>query len=402
MKAEVLRDLLCLVVVAQGLACDSTPPSESAKPAVSPAEPAAKAEPIAKAEPAPAPVVEPEPAAEPIAKPEPVAKPEPPKPVPPRTALLFREAPKGRLKVWALPDATAADPTAAQDLGIVADDNGGSIDYGTSTPVLAADGQWLAFLDDGRLEIARVDGTARHRITKDRASKVEVLIAGFTPDSSALLFHQGEVQTEEGAPLPKGVVPGFHLLALADQTLQPKTSLESFTTFTDDGKHVILTRRLPDRSTVLARFSLDTGAEEELQKSTDLFAFSQLALHGDRIAYGKLFDKELRIVTDTLAGGKLVEIAAGATFAQYQWPRFSLDGQLVSYTDETSLMVRGATDDAPRLLTTCAVRHCIHVWDSATTVLVLDDGKLSRVSLDGTVAPLASDVEGFVVAGMPG
>jgi hypothetical protein len=327
----------------------------------------------------------------------------PAKAIPARTAVFFREAPKDRFKVWVLPEATAPDPTAARDLGIVADTSGGSIFHGTSEPVLSGDGQWLAFLDDGRLEVMRLDGTSKQRITKHRGSKVEVLIAGFSPDSSMLLFHQGEVQTEEGSPLPKGVVAGFQQLSLADLKLEPKTSLEAFTTFTDDGRHVIFSRGLPDRSTALMRFDLDTGAEEQLQRSTDPFGFSQLVLHDERIVYvHHPAEGRSRVSADALRGSERIDISPEAGFAQLQWPQISLDGQRVSWTDETAIQVRTFDDDTTKTLTTCGVRHCDHAWDSATTVLVLDGGKLSRVSLDGTKTDLANEVKGFTVGGTPG
>ncbi len=401
----VMHRALPSLLICAALACDTEPKSQPATDASKAADATksgadAKVAPLAKPEPADS-VAKPEPS-NPIAKLDPVATPEPAKPVPPRTALFFRDAPKGLQAIWALPELTAPDPTAARDLGLVTSTGGGSVAYGTSGPVLAGDGQWLAFLDEGRLDIARVDGTARHRITKHPGTKVEVLISGFTPDSTALLFHQGEVQTEEGAALPKDVVPGFQLLSLADQKLEPKTSLEAFTTFTHDGTHVIFPRTQPDRSTTLIRFDLGAGAEVELQKTADPYGFSQLTLHGNRIAYGRNKGKEATVVTDDLAGGKLVEIATGGTFAQFQWPHFSTDGQHVSYTDETKLMVRGPDDEAPRALTTCTQRHCDHAWDSASTLLVLDSGELSRVTLDGTTTALASKVVGFVVAGAPG
>jgi len=324
------------------------------------------------------------------------------KPVAARIALFFREAPKHQLKVWALPEATASDPTAARDLGIVADDAGGSMLEGTGTPVLSGDGQWLAYLDQGRLELARVDGTAKHHITKHKSNRVLVWITGFSPDSSRLLFYQGEVQTEEGAALPKDVVQGFHELTLADLKLEPKTSLESFIDYTADGRHVILERTLhPTSTAVLTRFDLDTGAMEELQRSEGPFAFLQLVLHGERIAYVRHMKEGGQVVADELRGGKLVELSPEGAFAQYQWPQISRDGRSVVYSDEKTLMIRGFGNEAARALTTCAVA-CDFAWDSGTTLLLRDGEQLSRVTAEGTVTALATEVKGFAVAGAPG
>jgi hypothetical protein len=419
MKPTAPRALPWLATCCLALACDGERKAEPASPTDATSKPGGKAEAPGKADATPKaattqaarPEVKAEATKADATKPDatkpdavlPATKPTPPTttPVTPRPVLFYREAPKYRIKLWALPEATAPDPAAARSLGIIADGVGGSIDHGTSGPVLSADGQWLAYLDSGRLELSRLDGTAKHRITKHKGSRVSVLISGFSPDSSRLVFHQGEVQSEEGAALPKDVVPGFQELTLADRTLAPKTSLQAFTWFSDD-RHVIFQRRLPDRSTALVRFDLDTGAEEELQRTTAPYGFSQLTLHGDRIAYvHHPADGRSQMVTDALEGGARTDIGPEGDFAQLQWPRFSLDGRHISYTDETTLLIHALADGTGKTLTTCTQRHCSHNWDGASTAIVLDGGQLSRVSLDGTVTKLATDVAGFVVAGAP-
>lgn len=390
MKPPVLGVLPRLVTSCLVLACDG---ERKAEPA-SPADATVKAEVKPDATKTDANATKPD-----AAKTE-VVEPEPSDPVPPRAVVFYRDAPEHRVNVWALPEATAPDPAAARDLGIVADDAGGSIHHGTGAPVLSGDGRWLAFLDDGRLELARLDGSARHRITKHRAHRVTVSISGFSPDSSALVFHQGEVQSEEGTALPKGVVEGFQWLALADRTIEPKPTLEAFRTFSDDGRHVIFER--PDRTHTLVRFELATGTQEELQPIAEPFGFSQLVLHGDHIVYvlHPAKDKS-QVVADVLGGGKRRPLSPEGRFAQYQWPKISLDGRHLTYTDETALLVRPFEGGETRTLTTCAQR-CDHAWDGASTVIVLDGGQLCRVSLDGSVTPLATDVKGFVIAGAPG
>jgi len=167
---------------------------------------------------------------------------------------------------------------------------------------------------------------------------------------------------------------------------------------------VIFQRTLPDRIAALMRFDLDTGAEEELQRLAESYGYGQLVLHGERIVFLHHPSEGRSVISaDDLRGGARLDLSPESAFAQIQWPRISPDGLLVSYTDETSLKVRTFDpDDSPRTMTTCSTRHCDHGWDSGGTVIVLDGGKLSRVSLDGTVKELASDVEGFVIAGDPG
>jgi hypothetical protein len=328
----------------------------------------------------------------------------PPKPVPPRTVVFYRKALKDRLKLWVLPEATAADPTAARELDVLAEDEGGDVFHGTTGPVLSGDGQWLAYTDQGRLQLARVDGSENHRITKHKSNRVMLLISGFSPDSSRLMFYQGEVQTEEGAALPKDVTQGSYELTVADRTLSPMIPLESFESYTDDGRHVLRVRQLvPTRDMALSLYDLDTGTEEQLQKTSEMFGYTQLVLHGERIAYLRTPSQgRSRIAVDDLRGGARIDVGPEANFAQLQWPRFSLDGRHVSYSDDGTIMLYALEDGSPRELTKCAVRHCSHSWDGATTAIVLDGTDLERVSLEGTVTTLASDVEGFVIAGEPG
>ncbi|MCX4240403.1 TolB-like translocation protein [Paraliomyxa miuraensis] len=347
------------------------------------------------------------------ASPEPATKrdPEPPSPtetpaaaVSHRAAVLFREAPEDRLTVWMLPEPTAADPAAARDLGVLAIDGGGAVDLGTGAPVLAPDGQWLAYLDDGRLALDRTDGTQRHRLTKHEGNRVEVLIAGFTPDGSALLFHQGEVQSEEGTPLPAGITPGFQRVSLTDMSISPVEGLPGLRAFTASGD-VIFTRRKPDRSTELLRFEIATKAEEVLQRSVDAFAYGQLVIHGDRLAYVLHADggdpsaeKGSQVVVEGLRGEGRIEVTGRGGFAQYQWPKFSLDGTHVAYGDDEALKVVPIAGGATRTLATCE-RRCRYAWDGPSTLLVLDGDSLSRVGMDGAAVPLATAVEGFAVAG---
>jgi len=390
MKPTVRRALPWLVTLGLALACDGKRKPEPTTPPADATRPAAQASADAKAGTAAKTVAD--------ASPETTA-PEPPKPVPPRAVVFYRKAPKYRVKLFALPEASAPEPAAARDLQIVADDGGGSIAHGTGTPVLSGDGRWLAFLDDGRLVVAALDGSVTHRITKHRAHQVEVLISGFSPDSSRLMFHQGVVQFDDPPPLPKGVVEGFQELVLADLKLEPRVALEAFIAYTEDGRHVLFERR-----GTLVSFDLDTGATKPLQQAKGSYGFSQLVLHGERILYVQhpANDKNSQVVIDTLGAGKPIALSPEADFAGIQWPQISLDGRHMTYTNETDLRVRSIDHDDTRTLMTCTQRHCDHAWDSASTVLVLDSGQLSRVSLEGSVTPLATDVQGFVLAGVPG
>jgi hypothetical protein len=364
-----------IVLGALGGACTKSSGTQSASSPAQPESPAAP-DPASAAEPA-----------------EPAATAEPPaQPVAPRPFVFLRPV-RGRdhLEVW-LP---GKEPSDARSLRIKSDGQGGSIYHGTATPKLSPDGEWLAALTDGKLWVHRIDGSQKKQITKHPRSRVDVLIAGWSPDSQTLLFYQGEVQTMTGAPLPRGVKQGFSLLRIADMQVEYVDAVEGFAAWQDDNRRWLYHMPTPQRATALMRFDVTTRERETLHQITAPFGFGQPTFHGDEIAYVG----ENRVVRSRLDGSRREELTPSGEFAQYAWPAYSPDGARLAYLDQLDLIVIELGSKAKTKLARCSDKGCEFAWEGSTSILLVDQNTLQRIGLDGTSTVVASDVAQLVVAG---
>jgi Tol biopolymer transport system component len=327
---------------------------------------------------------------------------EPTAAVGPRAAVFFRAEPRGRAQMFAITD---AEPRA---MWVVDADGGGSLGRGQASPMIAPDGRHLAYFDRGKLWVAAPDGTAKQQVTRHRADQVSVLVAAFTPDGAALLFHQDAVESEEGVALPKGVTPGFHRFDLATGTTTPIPGLEAFSAWADDGR-VLYERTGPDRKDVLVRASLSPVVEEVLMTAGGDLGFAQLTVWRDVVVWGEHHAPGRgRMFAARLDGSRRRMITPETAWAQVQWPRFAPDGAQLAYTDDSALMrislVGPEPMPAPDRLTVCADR-CQYHWEGSRSLLVRDGDELARVPLGdaggGVRTTVAADVVGFAVAGEP-
>lgn len=277
-------------------------------------------------------------------------------------------------------------------LGLRVDPEGGGVGLGQSEPALSPDGQWLAYLQGGKLHVRRLDGGEPQRLTKHSPRNVSTLISGWSPDSQALLFHLGQVDDMDATPMPKDVTPGFHLARLPDWKLEPVAGLERFETWLPDSLHVLYQSET-GRPIKLLRAAIADGKGEVLQETDVQFGFGQLTVFGQHIAYVR----HTRIVRDKLDGSELLEVTPDGPFAYYQWPRFSPDGARIAYITKTDVEVFEPATGARSTVTGCD--RCRYGWDSPDSVLVLENGALRRVGLDGAATPIAGEVAGLFIAG---
>jgi hypothetical protein len=366
-----------IVLGALGAACTSSSGNQSApSPSASPASPESPAAPTQASAAEPAGPATPMPPAQPVA---------------PRPFVFLREARGERLEVW-LP---GAEPAGARSLGIISDSEGGSLDHGTTTPRLSPDGEWLAVLTAGKLWVHRIDGSQEKQITKHQRSRVDIYITGWSPDSQTLLFYQGEVQTMTGAPLPRGVKPGFHLLRLADMQVEHVDAVESFAAWQGDNHGWLYQARTPQRATALMRFDSTARTSEALHEIKAPFGFGHLDVHGDHIAY--VGDKQ--VVRSRLDGSGREELTPTGDFAQYGPLVLSPDGTRLAYLSRLDLEVVELGPRAKTTLARCSDKGCQFAWESPTSILLVDKNTLQRVGLDGTSTVVASDVALLVTAG---
>jgi hypothetical protein len=334
------------------------------------------------------------------AKPEPKPEPAKPEPIgksldpgPPRALLVMRPA-KDLVALTYLPDATPAGVTAARDLEITADWGSGAVQVGSSGPFLSADGQWIAMIRKWQLVVQRVDGTVTTTLTKFKPGSVELLISGFSPDSSKLLYNLGESQADDPAPLPKGVEAGFYLLTLADMTTARVPGLEGFDAWLPDSTTVIYQHR--DRpGTTLMKADINAPTGVPLQTTAATFGFGQLITLGEHVAY---IDHD-HLVRRRLDGSDPQDLTDKGAFAQYQEPRFAPDGARIALRSNLDILIVDLATAATTKLTACEDPRCRPDWDTAATVLVHDGDVLRRFGLDTTSTEVATGVKAFTVAG---
>lgn len=371
-----------LAALALVLACSGAADPKSGTPASTPAATAPKPEP---AEPA-------KPEAKPEARPE-VIKLDPGLP---RALLVLRPA-KDLVSVTHLPDATPEGVKAARDLKIEAEWGGGAVQLGSSGPLLSADGQWLASFQKAQLVVQRADGTVTKQLTNYKNGSLEMLLSGFSPDSSKLLYHLREVDADEPVAPPKGVEMGFYLLTLADMTSARVPDLEGFDAWLPDSATVIYEHEdRPGTTLMKAAIAAPTGVP--LMTTAATFGFGQLVTLGEHVAY---IDHD-HLVRRRLDGSDAQDLTEKGSFAQYQYPQFAPDGARIALRSNLDILVIDLATRATTKLTSCGDPRCRADWDTASTVLVLDGDVLRRFGLDTTSSEVATGVKAFAVAGRPG
>ena len=282
--------------------------------------------------------------------------------------------------------------------------NEGEIHVGRDFPMLSPDGSLLAFGRKGRLYLGRTDGSAPpEAITRFTQGEVRLLLGGFSPDGQTLLFHHGRrIGEDTDPPLPPGFVEGFHLLQVSDRKVSPIPRLEGFDTWDSDSRHVIYDHPIAQQQrSRLMRGDTRGDPPVTLQETTDRWGFGQVEGCGSEIT----FVLEAQMIRGNPDGSGRRPIGPKGVFAEYQSPRCSPGGAHVLYrhrpgkapNEPTTIEVAVAGAAAPLALLRCAGSCPDAAWETDDSVLVLYQGVLHRVGLDGQKTMIAWRVSDVVV-----
>ncbi|GAB5542905.1 MAG: hypothetical protein SangKO_026650 [Sandaracinaceae bacterium] len=250
----------------------------------------------------------------------------------------------------------------------------GSIEQGSTAPVLSFDGRWVAYVHDREAWVARADGSDARAITSFDAEGAEVLLAGWTPDSRGLLLGLWAEDSEDGPAPPEDAPLGFHLWSV-DGGLTAQPALSAFVGFTDAGD-ALFTRSSEGRIELLAQPL--AGGDARVVHTTTASTLGQIS----RGASGMVWSEAPNLVRADR--GEAPRVVVEGEWAEYQWPQLDPRGERIAYIhrvdDVDHVEVRdadGSTQRPHRCENPCRAR-----WHDADTLLV-SDGRVLLVPLDG-------------------
>lgn len=247
-----------------------------------------------------------------------------------RSFVAFRERHKGRMGPL---------PGTGWSTELEVDTpEGGTLDIGAEEPVLSWDGRWLAYHDEGALEVSRIDGTVTHTLAEPWENSY-FPISGFSPDSNALLFRLDD--HPEDRALDSTFEPHFVVATLEPFSTRPVPALEGFTQWSED-PNVIFRSGMTFGEDALLAFDLRAGRERLIQP----LRLGQPDFVGAFLAYAAGGPEDARtssgqLRTVRIGGGEARGRSEVRGWATYQWPKLSPDRAHLAYCERSQLRIVG-------------------------------------------------------------
>lgn len=295
-----------------------------------------------------------------------------------------------------------ADGSDHAELGLHTDTGySGTMDRGESRPKVSADGQWIAYMVDDDLWAAHTDGSGAVRLaqhTPDRGRSIaEILISGWSPSQSQLLFNIQQASYEDRSPpLPQGVSEGFYLWTPGDEQPHHLPWLQCFSGWTSTPGRIVCNVAVSETGQIsndpIYQSIESDAAIEERPGSQGAAAGAQPSYAAGRM----VFNNNNQLFISALDGSAPVAISEAGRWAQYNNPHLSPDLRHVVYverseSDSYQVVITPATGPEPRVLRQCAGACTQAVWIGNWTLVVQDNREVWIVRLEGEPRRLAED-----------
>lgn len=275
-----------------------------------------------------------------------------------------------------------------------------------STPALSPDGTRLAFRRRALPFVRDLASGVETQLFHGRTTDLDLRFVGWSPDSARLAYSVRERSTEAGPSGPLPVPAGFYVwtgprtapVRFAD--IDPSAEIDQW----NDTVSVLSQAFISQDHYELRRVPTDGSRASVLSTALLPYGYSQFNRAMTVMIYMHSEAGATYPAMRRLDGTGLHRVGPTAPFGEIQWPMLSPDlthyAVLRSHAATFDVRVgdpHAATD--PIVVYVCHA-ECRYAWETPDRLLVLDQGSVIRVPLQGTpVVIVRNNATALVVAG---
>ncbi|MBN1606928.1 MAG: PD40 domain-containing protein [Polyangiaceae bacterium] len=303
----------------------------------------------------------------------------------------------------------------ASSMGVPVDCPGaGELGVGSDRPLLSPDGRFIAHLSSGRLVMTDVKTSQPRPVaypgepTPGRASDLEILLSGWSPDGRYFIFHvgygdgDGFALEKELAVRPDGETLGFELLDSKDFSVRLLRGLKNFVGWAPDSRRVVVEGISLQGNRALFAVNPDGGHRTLLREAAPERRFDQFRITGEQAAWMD----GLHVAVATLGSGEPIPMTPDGEFGTFQWPSLSPDGKHLAYVHRLRRVQGVAISELVVVDRVTANSHslrecqwCVYRWSGAGRLVLEEAEGISCLDLDGNAVSVAGPNSTLVVVG---
>jgi Tol biopolymer transport system component len=296
-------------------------------------------------------------------------------------------------------DVTRVDSNGSiEPIRLAGSGRGGSLIYGTASPLPSPDGTLIAYLRDQNRSIWLYDTRSKKKYELFRSTLSDpnggdvLSIRSWSADSKYLLYHDAGEDAGSGTELPYGHLPTaggqYRFVSIEVSTRgREKIVLPGiFLAWLNDQSFLLVRSQQDVYQDELVRWRLDDVSPKSVLSKRGSYGQVNVDRDGRFIlAHWTPRHQESRLVNISIEHGTLTELTTVAHPALRQFPIFSPSGKKFAYL-EREMTING---DAISKLRINGKSHSVFVghprysWITDSTVWVLDSCGLTIMNVDG-------------------